>query len=217
MKRTIIITTLIILSLALIAWVGWARKAGIAAQILEKHLGVPVSLQSLELTRQGGTLSNLVVRNPRGYRSPSAFTAETIAVDTTWKQLRSNPLTIDRIEMSNLLITIEESRSGPTNWDKILGNAPPKSSSHRHWLIKALILNNLSVQVVQANGQIKQYPTLARMEFYNLTDETGFPVDAIEKAIFNEVMKNLLRNFNLQKLLNPVMPQGILPSLPSLF
>lgn len=218
MKRVILIIVAVLLSLTLLAWVGWTRKTSIATYVLKKHLGVPVSLQSLELTRRGATLSNVIVRNPRGYKSSSAFEAQVIEIDTTWKQIRSNPLTIDRIEMNNLLITIEESGSGKTNWNQILGNSPPKSSGSRHWLIKYLVLNNLTVQVVQSDGRVKQYPTLQRMEFHNLSDKTGFPVAAIEKAIFNEVMKNILRNFNLQDLFNPVMPQGLpLPSLPSLF
>lgn len=213
MKQTLLITLLLVLCLTLFGWICWVRKTGIATQILEKHLGVQVSLGNLDLTRQGATLTDLIIRNPRGYKSSSAFEGQSIEVDTTLAELRANPLTIDRIEMTNLLITIEPSRSGQTNWDKILGNTP-KSAGSRHWLIRSLILNNLTVQVVLPNGSLKQYPTLARMEFSNISDATGFPVDAIEKAIFNEVMKNLLRNLDLQKLIQPLIP---LPAFPPLF
>ncbi len=213
MKQTLLITLLLVLCLTLFGWICWVKKTGIATQILEKHLGVQVSLANLDLSRQGATLTELIVRNPRGYKSPSAFEAQSIEIDTTLSELRTDPLTIDRIEMTDLLITIETSKSGRTNWDKILGSTP-KSAGSRHWLIRSLVLNNLAVQLVLPNGSIKQYPTLARMEFSNISDATGFPVDAIEKAIFNEVMKNLLRNLDIQKLIQPIVP---LPSLPSLF
>ncbi len=217
MKKAIVIVVLFLIGLGLLGWIGWMRKTSIAAHILQKHLGVPVALKSLDFTPQGALLTDLAVHNPKGFQSPSAFTAQSIEIDTTLSQLRSDPLTIDKIEMNNLLLTIETSPSGKTNWDQILGNAP-NSPGKRHWLIKTLTLNNLTVQVIQPNGSIKVYPTLAHMQFNNLSEETGFPVDEIEKAIFNEVMKNLLRNFNLQNLLHPVMPQGLpLPSLPSLF
>lgn len=217
MKKTLLIAFFLIVSVALLAWIGWMKKTSIAAYIIQKPLGVPVSLGNLDITAQGASLTNLDIKNPKGFNSPSAFTAQSIEIDTTFAQMRADPLTIDRIEMNNLLVTIEASKSGQTNWDRILGNAPP-SSGKRHWLIKTLTLNNLTVQVIQPNGSIKQYPTLPHMEFYNLSDQTGFPVDQIEKAILNEVMKNLLRNFNLKNLLHPLMPSGLpLPSLPSLF
>lgn len=217
-KFTLAIALLVICCLALFAWIGWQRRTAIASKMLEKHLGVPVKMQRLDVNSQGARIDHLTIKNPKGFRSPSSFAADTIAIDTTWKKLRGDPLTIDLIQMDNILVTIEESSSGKTNWDLIVGDQTPNSAPTRHWLIKTLVLNNLTVQVMQPNGTIKKYPTLSQMQFYNLTDKTGFPVDQIEKAILNEVMKNLLRNFNLQNLLHPVMPGGMpLPSFPSLF
>lgn len=208
MRKILIILFAFIVALGVLAWVGWARKTSIAAQFLASHLGTDVTLQSLEIGDGSANLTQLVIKNPRGFRSPSAFTAGSIYIQTTLKQLRANPLTIERIEMNHLLITIEENRKGKTNWDFILEGSGNKKPTGRHWLIKKLVLHNLTVQVIKSDGSVKQYPTLKKMEFYNLSDETGFPVSEIEKAIFNEVMKNIFKNLDLQKILEPIVPGG---------
>ena len=177
------------------------------AQLIQKHLGgTPVTLKALEFSEHGAELTKLVVKNPRGFRSPTAFTAEKITIDTTWEQFRANPLTIELITMDNLFVTIEENRKGKTNWDKILSGGSKQKPNGRRWLIRTLILRNLTVRVIKADGSSKTYPTLRRMEFHNLSDETGFPVSEIEKAIFNEMMKNLFRNLDLQRIIRPALP-----------
>lgn len=221
MRKAIIIAisiAAIFIALGLVAYLAWNARASIASHLIEKNLGTPVTIQSLELDRTGAQINRFTIYNPSGFRSRSAFEAQTIDIDTTLKQLRADPLTIHRIEMNRLLITIEEGKKGSTNWDQILAHKSKPSSSNRGWLIKKLVLTDLTVQVIKANGSVKRYPTLKRMEFNNLSDQTGFPVDEIEKAIFNQMMMNLIRNLNLQKIINPLLPQGAsLPSLPNLF
>jgi hypothetical protein len=219
MRKTLLILLLLIIALGALSWIGWERRASIAAQLIQKHLGgTPVTLNSLEFNDNGAELTKFVVKNPRGFRSPTAFTAERITIDTTWNQLRADPLTIDLIRMDNLLVTIEENKKGKMNWDAVLEGGAKQKPGGRSWLIKTLILNNLTVRVVKADGSSKTYPTLSRREFHNLSDETGFPVSAIEKAIFNEVMKNLFRNLDLQKILQPAIPGGqYISSFPKLF
>ncbi len=148
------------------------------------------------------------VGNPRGFISKSAFTAGEIDISTSWAKLRGSTLIIDEIDMTNLLVTIETNR-GKSNWDKILSSKKKKpSSSGRHWLIRKLVLRNLTVQIV-TDGQSKTYPMLEYMEFNNISDESGFPVDEIEKAIFNKMMQQLFQQLNLpQKLLQPLLPGG---------
>ena len=219
MRKLLLILLLLIIGLGVLTWVGWGRRSAIAAQFIQKHLnGTPVTLDSLEFNDKGAELTNLTIKNPRGFRSSTAFTADSIAIDTTWQQLRADPLTIDLITMDTLVVTIEENKKGKVNWDEILAGGSKQSSNGRHWLIKTLILTNLTVRAIKPDGTIKTYPTLSRMEFHDLSDETGFPVSEIEKAIFNEVMKNLFKNLDLQKIIQPAVPGGkYLPSFPKLF
>jgi uncharacterized protein involved in outer membrane biogenesis len=191
----------------------WVNRASLAAQILHRKLGVPVSVGSLDLTRTSATVQNLVIGNPPRYKQPNACTARTIDITSSWSHIRGNPLVIDEIEMNDLVITLEYSKKkNVTNWDEILKHNQKPSS--RHYLIRTLILRTLTVQVVTANGAIKRYPTLDRLEFHNISDETGFPVSEIEKAIFNRVMQDLFQRFNLQKIFEQLVPSGGVPFLP---
>ncbi len=219
MKKILLILILLIIGLGVLTWIGWERRASVAAQLIQKHLGgTPTTLNSLEFSEQGAEMRNLVIKNPRGFRSTNAFTAQRISIDTTWQKFRADPLTIELIEMDNLFVTIETNRKGKMNWDVILDSGAKPSKVKRQWLIKHLVLRNLTVRVINADGSSKTYPTLSRMDFYNLSSESGFPVSAIEKAIFNEMMKNLFRNLDLQKLIQPALPGGRgLPGLPGMF
>ena len=192
----------------------WVNRASMAAQLMHRRLGVPVSLKSLELTKESATLSDLVIGSPPHYRSRTALTVETIEIYSTLPEIRGNPLTIDEIDMTNLLLTLEHAKKGnTTNWSEI--TAPKKvSSSSRHYLIKALVFRNLTVQVITPDGKVKRYPTIDRLEIDNITDETGFPVSEIEKAIFNKMMQDLFKRFDFQKIFEPFFPSSGIPLLP---
>ena len=221
MKKTLLILAGLIAILAIAALLAWNSKASVAAGMLHRHLGVPVTIQSLDLTRHSGTISNLSIGNPPRYRSPTSFTARSIDITTTLEQLRANPLVIDEIVMDDLFINVENQQNGDTNWNEILAHgSKKKTATDRHYLIKTLIMRNLNVQVTQAGGQVKQYPALARMEFHNISDQTGFPVSEIEKAIFNQMMQDLYKKLDLEKMIKPLIPGGnYIPSgiLPNLF
>ena len=94
------------------------------------------------------------------------------------------------------------------------------SYNNLDYLIKKLILTHLTVELVQANGKVQRFPTIQRMEFHNISSETGFPIDEIEKAIFKMMMQELMQKFNLDDLLNPfkaVPENSPLKYLPQLF
>ena len=176
-----------------------------------------MSIESLELRKQSATISDLKIGNPPRFQTPNAFTARSIDITTTFNQLRANPLVIDEIVMDDLNIYLESLKNNDTNWNQILAHHHD-GVSKRHYLIKTLILRNLTVQVTQANGQVKNYPALARMEFHNISDETGFPVNEIEKAILNQIMKDLFKQLDLGKIIplipgGQIVPTGLLPSL----
>ena len=82
-------------------------------------------------------------------------------------------------------------------------NTPTKSKKEtkRKYLIKKLTLYNITVILTKADGQKETFPTIDKLEFYNITDETGFPIDEIEKAIAQAILKSVLGKFKLLHLL----------------
>jgi hypothetical protein len=219
MKKALFASLLLLLGIGLAAIFSWNQRAALAAGYLHRRLGVPVTIESLDLTRQSATIGRLAIGNPSRFLSPASFTARSIDITSTLDQLRSNPLLIDEIVMDDLFVNVENQKNGDTNWTQILAHHADRSKPDRHYLIKTLILRNLNVQVTQANGETKSYPAIAKMEFHNISDETGFPVDEIEKAIFNQMMQDLYKKLDLEKMIQPLIPggkyipKGVLPNL----
>lgn len=213
MKKVFLILVLLAILIGGLGFACYAGRTSVLAYLMRSQLGVPVSMESLEITQQNAMISRLWIGNPPPFKSQSAFTAGSIEIDSTYSQMMGNPLIIDAINIADINIYLEENNTGKTNWDTILkSSAKP---SNRHYLIRNLVLTNLTVQLIQPDGKIKRYPTLARLEFQNISDETGFPVSEIEKAIFNQVLKNLYQQLDIQNTLKQLIPGGnYIPNIP---
>ena len=129
-------------------------------------------------------------------------------------------MTIDEIVVRDIFVGVEfyDSKQKESNWNYILATDEKKEKKgEKDYLIRKLVLYNLTVQVTQSNGQVKRYPTIPKMEFYNISSETGFPIDQIEKAIFNLVLKDLFKKLNLDQILKDQLQKVPSKYLPQLF
>lgn len=207
----LVVLILLLFAGASLVWIG---RTDIVATMLSRHLGVPVHLRAFDLDSQGAYLTQLWVGNPPRFRTKTAFSAETLNIETTWGKLRSDPLIIEEISIRNILIGIENNASGGanTNWSYLLQSQPKNKMSDRDYLIKTLVLENLTVELTTADGKTKRFPTLARIELHNISSETGFPIGEIEKAILKQVMQDIIKQLNIKDIL-----QGIqnLPGVPA--
>lgn len=211
MRKWLLLLALVVVILIVGAALCWVNRASVAARHLQKQLKVPVQIASLDFETGKATASNLWIGNPRRSKTQTAFSAQYIEIGATLKELRGNPLTIDEIALEEILVEIEMYGGKESNWSYILSHRKKKASQSRDYLIRKLVIRNLTVQVTQADGSSKTYPMIDEMTFYNISSETGFPVDEIEKAIFNLMMQEILRKFGLQQLnntLDQVVPGG---------
>lgn len=215
MKIFKFIALLIIVAIAA-AWIAWETKAQLLSHFISNHVRAPVTIQTLDMTKTQIDISNLWIGNPPRSRTATSFSAETIEIDTELYQIMNDPLIIDRIDIANIFVGLEYYANGETNWTIML-NEPSGQKKGRDYLIRTLILENLTVEVTQANGQKKRYPTIERMEFHDISSDTGFPVKEIEKAIFNLMMKNIIDKFNLLKQPLNIPGNAPLKYLPGLF
>jgi hypothetical protein len=216
MRKFMKIILAFILILVAVSWIAWETKTQILARYISGHLRVPVTIGSFEVTKTQMDISSLWIGTPFRSKTSTSFTAETIEIDTEISQIMNDPLIIDRIEIANIFVGLEYYANGQTNWSIML-NEPVKPKKGRDYLIRTLVLDNLTIEVTQANGQKKRYPTLAQMEFHDISSDTGFPINEIEKAIFNQMMKNLLDKFNLLKTPLNIPSNGPLKYLPEIF
>ncbi|HSX26583.1 MAG TPA: hypothetical protein VLE89_06220 [Chlamydiales bacterium] len=218
MKKFFLALLLLILLVVAAGVLSWTNRTSFAAHFLSKSMKVPVTLHSLDIRKNQAHIDSLSIGNPPHSKTPTSFTTQTMMIQATLKEIVGNPLIIEEIDMSNIQVNIEYYNEDGTdnNWARILALNPEiKEKKSRDYLIKTLILTNLTVTLNYANGKTKTYPTIPRMEFHNISSETGFPIDEIEKAIFDLVMKDIFRKLGLDRLLQTIEPLKSIPkSLP---
>lgn len=214
MKKLWILAPLILLGLLITSWIVWENRARIAAHYISKHLHVPTKINSLEIDASNINIDDFWVGTPIGSKTRTSFFVKDVDVSMNLKRALKNPLIIDQIDMKNILIGIEYYEDGSTNWDYILQSAAKEKGikGNRDYLIKTLVIENLKVTLTNANGSTKSYPTIGRMVFHNISNETGFPVEEIEKAIFNLIMQDIFQKFDLLRNI-PGSPLRYLPGL----
>jgi len=212
MRKCILIIACLLLVLCAASWLAWASKANILAQFLSRHMHVPVTIQTFDLAKTSAEIDQFLMGNPPRSKTASSFSAQTTAIKADMTQILANPLIIDQIEISNIFVGVEYYKDGSTNWDYILKTKAPKKQG-RDYLIRTLVLENLTVEVTSADGKTKRYPTLKRMEFHNISSASGFPIAEIEKAIFKLVMQDIFKQFDLLQKLPINSPIKYLPNL----
>ncbi len=222
MKKVLALIAFCLVLAVAAAVVGWSMKTQIAAHFIGKQLHVPAEVGSFDLSSTRASLRELWIGNPPGSRTKTSFTARDVTIDSTWGQLRGDPLVIDEIDLDTIFVGVEfYNRDGKdNNWSRMLSKEAKESKgSQRGYLIKTLVLSNLTVQVTQADGSTKRYPTIAHMEFHNISSETGLPLDQIEKAIFQLVLKELFQKLDLNQVLDTInaIKGGAPIRLPKLF
>lgn len=214
MKKFLLGAALLILILLGAIVYLWGARTTVVAHFLSRQLNVPVTIRQLEIGARRAEIDRLWIGNPSGSRTSTSFSSELMTIDSTLNQILGNPLIIDEIDIADIFVGIEfyDASGKDNNWSRILDvDHIKKNQGSKDYLIRRLVLTNLTVQVTKADGSVKRYPTIPRMEFHNISSETGFPISEIEKAIFDLVMKDLFRKLQLDQLLRTIDPLKNLP------
>jgi hypothetical protein len=208
MRKIFLFLVLSILCLAVAAAITWTNRENILAHFLSRQLHVPVTIRSLEIGKTSAEISRLWIGNFPGSRNSTSFTSESLKLEAKLDEIFGNPVTIESIDLDNIFVEIEfyDAQGKESNWGRILEKKGEKKKNSKEYLIRTLVLSNLTVEVTQADGKVKRYPTIKRMEFHNIGSETGFPVDEIEKAIFDLMMKDLFKKLQLDQLFKNLSP-----------
>ncbi len=191
----------------------WLMKAPILSWYLTDKLKVPTSVSRVSMWPSETTIHQFRIVNPRGFKMKSAFEADTITISYRLHQLRGNPSEIDRIVIDDIFLGIE--CSNPTcsknNWTAIGGRMAKEEqeAKKRNVVVHKLILTNMQVEVRGLGiGRPPMTKQIDRLEFNEVSSETGFPTDKLIRAIFQgaglqDYVKDLL---NPQNAIKQVFP-----------
>lgn len=192
----------------------WGGRAIVAEGFLSTQLKVPVTIHSIEIEKGVAVVSQLKIGNPLHSRTPTSFSADNMEIFATHQQLFGPRFTLDEIRINDIFIGIElyDADGKNNNWAHIAGkNQERPSKKGRGYLVKTLILNNVNIQLTRANGTVKKYPTIDQVVLNDISEESGFPLHEIEKAIFNQMMQDLFRKLNLDQLIDTIDPFQYIP------
>ena len=215
MKKLFILLPSFILLLIIIVIIGWFNIPNILAYILSNKFNVTVTIGNVNISKNNLLIKELSIKNPKGSKTNTAFYSKEIDIRTTLKNLKSEELTIKSLNFNNNIIGIEfYNKTGKdNNWNRILKSKNSKNKIKRKYLIKKLILNNLTVILTKENSQKQTFPTIEKLEFYNISDETGFPIEEIEKAIAQTIIKSIFEKYNLLNLLKELSPTNLIKKI----
>jgi hypothetical protein len=172
--------------------------------MLSKEFSVPVSIENVKVSKNLFQIDGLDIGTPEGSKTKSSFYSKQIAVKSSLSDIRGEIMTVDSMTLSNNIIGVEfyNSTGSSNNWTTIMKMpTKAKKETHRKYLIKKLTLYNITVVLTKQNGQKQTFPTIEKLEFYNISDESGFPIDEIEKAITQTILKSVFEKFNILHLL----------------
>lgn len=211
MKKALLSIFILLLIIAALLTFGWANRTKIVAHLLSNHLHVPVTIGTLDYNKGRVTIDNIWVGNPPASKTNTAFTCAETTIDSI--DLGKERLTIDQIEMDTIFLGVEYYNRAETesNWLTIMEKPKEQKKSSRKYLIRTLIFTDFTVAVTDYSGKTKEYPKIKRLEFHNISDETGFPIEEIEKAVFDAALKEAFKQFGIKNLLKGANPNNLLP------
>lgn len=196
----------------------WTNRARVLTYLLSKHFHFPVYVEQLEIKKNAIIINTFILQNPPGSEMRQALYIERIEINTTLKDLWRKPLSINNIELGNISLWIEFYNSAGTdnNWKRIIvedKDPPDPKDLQETYLIKRLALNHLQVYLKKRHGVLVKFPVIPHLEFHNISNQTGFPLDEIEKALMHVVLKSIFNTFGLGNLLKTLNPFELVPKL----
>lgn len=181
----------------------WVKRSSAVAYFFSQRLGTEVTIQNLDISSSQITLKNFHIANPTSSKTASALFCQTIEINAPTSSIffKSKEVTIDSINLNGISIGVEIYKNGSNNWATILGH--DRKPSKKSYFIKTLELHSINVSVTNVDGQTINYPQIDHLVFHNVK---GLPVDQIEKAIMQAILKDIFQRFNLNNILDSILP-----------
>jgi len=209
------IISLIVLIVVIAVFALWIMKTPIISAYLSKKMKTKVSIGSIDFSKSRTKITNFRIKNPRKYKENVAFSSKTINIEYSWKELKKDPSTIDRIELNDNFLSVECSNPLCTsnNWTDIMSKISKKEEKEKEEvIIKNITMNNLDVEIL-GMGLVpgsKKNVHLSSVSFRNVSSKEGFPTQQLISEIFKEAgINDLLKDFfkgnkGIDKYLNPL-------------
>ena len=168
-------------------------------------------------------IEDLQIANPKEAQLPTALKVDTLSVTAPYKHYLKNPIVIDDIHLDQIYINIQLYDQSQTrgNWQTLIARmkeSPQEKSFfsiERETEIKRLLLTNIRIDLILANGQRRVLSPIRRLEFHNISSAEGIPIQKIVQAIIQHMVQSIFLEKGLKSLFQA--PQNILRGIFSPF
>lgn len=210
------------------ATIAWKMAPGLISSTLSQKMQVDVKIDDIGLSTDQIKVSKISIGNPEGSKLPTAFSADSITVNAPVKNYIQDAIVINEIALDNIYMSLEFTSPTATsgNWQTIMENlkkssgpAPKEEKKDptkkaTSVLIKKLVLTNINVDLLYVGGVAKKLDPIARLEFTDISSESGVPLEQITNLILQQTLQSVLKTQNLGNILEQVIsPKGVLEKM----
>ncbi|MCH9616826.1 MAG: hypothetical protein SP4CHLAM5_01000 [Chlamydiia bacterium] len=173
----------------------------ILGHILTSSFGMKTTIDNSAITLKNLRIWDLHVKNPPHTQHPYALTIKKIKVKAPLSTYFTQFIQIEKIFLDELTLIIEPfpGQKKLTNWDAIMHHINESSKgqkpSTRNALIKILSVNNLTIHIIDTDGEVKT-TKIKNITFKNLNTKKGNITSQIAKAIVFKMIftpENIMR------------------------
>jgi uncharacterized protein involved in outer membrane biogenesis len=186
----------------------WFNLPNFAERILSKKFKTEVSIEDIALTTNKIEIEKISIANPDNFALPTAFSTDLIDIRAPWRTYLSHDIVIDQLSLNNVYVSLifHSSKGTEGNWSALLDNfnSSPESKEKkgRTLLIKKFYVNNIALDLLYGNqSRNVRRINIPRLEFDNISSETGFPVDQITNIIVQQMLMEIFRLEGIQNML----------------
>lgn len=191
----------------------WQKSPSMLSDTLTKKLGVPVTIESIDLAPNTITITNLVISNLPKAILPKAFSAKKIQIHFSFLDILDKDLTIPDVNIENIYLGFEfdDPKSPKGNWTRLMSNTMTNlqateqalEKEHRSVLIQKLKMQHIHSQVVYKTQPEKIYtlPMIPEMILTDISSEDGIPLDQITKSILGNLLLEVFKAHNINNMI----------------
>lgn len=221
MKRLAVIIVSILIILIAGFSIAFLNAHSVLAHIISQKTELPVSIKKMTFHKDSFKIHDLTLFNPKEARSPIALKTETIKIEAPYVQYIEDPIVIDLIHIHDTYVNIQiyNKDQSEGNWHTIIKNMAKDHNSpfsiERSTTIKKLVLTNVKIDLLLANGSVHHLSPIDRLEFENINTEKGIPIQEISEIIVQKMMGQIFFEKGLKAILNApaTLIKGVLPFL----
>ncbi len=192
-----------------------SKKSFLISRFLSSKTNAPVSIEEILFFKGGCKISYFHLQNNTPpCKTSTALSAKEITCIAPLSALFHHKIEIESIHLKDIQLGIEffTPSGDENNWTLLLSNNKPDTKSSRPYLIRSVIFDNIHVTITDPTGKVKNVPPISHLEFHNISDESGIPIEELQKAIFHSMIESIFKKLGI-KTIKKILSPSIIPKL----